>query len=497
VSFVPIFWMVVQRIRNNLRLLVSTILGLIIAVGIVSAIPLYSDAALQRLLVRELDQSRARPAGAVFVRHIENFARRSTFEQYQELSRFMEVQVPRLVRLPFTQFVRYGALEVLPIEPQDRARVNPNLPRYASIEYQTELFDHIEIYDGRAPSAEIGPGTAVEAVVMEDMLDKLDFTVGSTFLVPLGKPLLPDGSGKFDPDGPPSTVAKVTVVGVWRPKNPRDPYWPYDPAIFDKSFFVQENVWFELAKDPTALVHEYSWYYVFDHKPIRIVDVYDVRIGLETINTRTPLIMQDTRLEVSPDKYLMVYDEKSFYLRLLLYSLSVPIIGMVLYYLVVSSNLVIDRQRNEIAVLKSRGASTLQIIGIYLIEGLVIGGIALILGPLLGSFLAQVIGAAYGFLLFVDRSPLQVSMTGQVWTYALIAVGVAIVATLLPAVGAARHSIVSYKSEVARASRAPLWQRFFLDFLLPPTTATTPSTGGPRSWRPIRPAICWSIPSCC
>lgn len=465
-NFLSIVWMVVQRIRNNLRLLLSTIAGLIIAVGIVSAIPLYSDAALQRLLVRELDQATTRPAGAVFLRHIENFARRTTLDQFQTVTTFFEQQAPRLVRLPITQYVRYGALEVMPVEPADPTKVNPNLPRYGSIEYQTDLWSHVDIIDGRLPSDEIGPDTTIEAAVMEDALDKLDFVIGSTFRVPLGKPLKPDGSGKFDPDGPPSTVANVKVVGVWRPKNPRDPYWPYDPAIFDKSFFVQEQVFFQLVQDPTALVHEYSWYYVFDHKPLRIADVYDVRVGLETINTRVPLLMQDTRLEVSPDKYLLLYDEKSFYLRLLLYSLSLPILGMVLYYLIISSNLVVDQQRNEIAVLKSRGASTWQIIGIYLIEGVLIGGLALLVGPLLGSFLAQVIGAAYGFLLFVDRAPLNVQMTHQTWLYSLAAVGVAILASLLPAIGAARFSIVSYKNQVARSTRTPLWQRFFLDFLL-------------------------------
>jgi putative ABC transport system permease protein len=447
-------------------LLLSTIAGLIIAVGIVSAIPLYSDASLQRLLVRELNQADTRPAGAVFVRHIENFQRLTTRDQYRELDTFIKQEVPGLVRLPVLEYVRYGALEVMPVEPADPTRVNPNLARYGSIEYQTDIWDHIDIFDGRAPSDVIGPDTTIEAVVLEDMLDKLDFTVGSTFLVPLGKPLLPDGSGKFDPNGEPSTVARVTVVGVWRPKNPRDGYWPYDPAIFDKSFFVQEKVFFELLQDPTALVHEHSWYYVFDHTPLKIAQVYDLRVGLETINTRVPFVMQDTRLEISPDKFLLQYDDKSFYLRLLLYSLSLPILGMVLYYLIISSNLVVDRQRSEIAVLKSRGASTSQIIGIYLIEGILIGAVALLLGPVVGSFLAQVIGAAYGFLLFVDRAPLQMDVNQQTWYYSALAVGVAILATLLPAIGAARHSIVSYKSEVVRSSRSPLWQRFFLDFLL-------------------------------
>ena len=356
--------------------------------------------------MRELDQATTRPAGAVFLRHIENFARRHHAGPVSDGHQLLEQQIPRWCKLPITQYVRYGALEVMPVEPADPAKINPNLARYAAIEYQTGLWDHIDIFDGRAPSDQIGPGEGygtIEAAVLEDALDKLDFAVGSTFLVPLGKPLMPDGSGKFDPTARPRPSPRSRWSASGGPRTRASPTGRTTRPSSTRASSFRRTSSSSLAQDPTALVHEHSWYYVFDHKPLRIADVYDVRVGLETINTRVPLLMQDTRLEVSPDKYLLLYDEKSFYLRLLLYSLSLPILGMVLYYLMISSNLVVDQQRNEIAVLKSRGASTWQVIGIYLIEGLLIGGLALLLGPMLGSFLAQVIGASYGFLLFVDR----------------------------------------------------------------------------------------------
>jgi len=40
----------------------------------------------------------------------------------------------------------------------------------------------------------------------------------------------------------------------------------------------------------------------------------------------------------------------------------------------------------------------------------------------------------------------------------------ALLAILLPAAGAARHTIISYKAEVARANKPPFWQKYFLDF---------------------------------
>ena len=146
--------------------------------------------------------------------------------------------------------------------------------------------------------------------------------------------------------------------------------------------------------------------------------------------------------------------------------LSAPIICIVLYYITISAGMIIDRQRNEIAILKSRGASVGQVVGVYLTEGGFLGALALVVGPILGMVVAQFIGKTYTFLVFSNRETLPVHITGQTMQFALMAVGLSIGAMVLPAVGAARHSIVTYKQEVARSTRVPFWQRWLVDFLI-------------------------------
>ena len=160
------------------------------------------------------------------------------------------------------------------------------------------------------------------------------------------------------------------------------------------------------------------------------------------------------------------FQDRAFLLNLLLFVLSVPMIVVVLYYIATSVGLIIDRQRNEIALLKSRGASTIQIIAIYLTEGVIMGAFALIIGPIIGLGVAELIGDSYGFLLFAQRPPLPLWVDSETIQYAVGAVVISVLASLIPAVGAARHSIVSYKQQIARSSSAPMWQRFFVDFLL-------------------------------
>ena len=62
------------------------------------------------------------------------------------------------------------------------------------------------------------------------------------------------------------------------------------------------------------------------------------------------------------------------------------------------SQLNVEQERNEIAVFKSRGASRLQIMGIYALESLVLGVLTVIIGPFAGLGLCKVLGASNGFL---------------------------------------------------------------------------------------------------
>ena len=62
------------------------------------------------------------------------------------------------------------------------------------------------------------------------------------------------------------------------------------------------------------------------------------------------------------------YESRSSQLQLVLWLLQIPVILMIIFYLFMVSQLNVEQERNEIAVFKSRGASRLQIMGIYALE---------------------------------------------------------------------------------------------------------------------------------
>ena len=58
-STIAIFILAVKRSIHNVRLLLATLLGLVIAVSLVSAVPMYSDGVLSQLLRGKLTSAAA------------------------------------------------------------------------------------------------------------------------------------------------------------------------------------------------------------------------------------------------------------------------------------------------------------------------------------------------------------------------------------------------------------------------------------------------------
>ena len=453
---IAVFRLVVKRSLNNFRLLLAAFMGLIIAVSLVASVPLYTHGTLERLLHDRLATSDKRPAGTVWLRHLEEGDRRATIDQYKALDSYVTNNVQWIVDLPLQKYVQYVAGDVYVFWPaQDRGFIPQAQRRYGYVAWQSDLMKHVKIVQGTGlTDAPTPAGQDIPVVINQATADELHMAVGDRYIY--------SDVEQYNPQG-----VTVKIVGLWQPIDPTDSYWLYDPFLFNNVLFSNradlfDRVFVQLKNAP----HEFSWYAIFDSTAIHTVNESRVLSGLQFLNTRANIMMPAVTEYPNLMNTLAEFQTRAFLLNLLLFVLSVPMIAVVLYYIATSIGMIIDRQRNEIALLKSRGAATLQVLGIYTTEGLMMGVIALIIGPLIGMGVAELIGDSYGFLLFAQRPPLPLWLDPQTLQYAAGAVVLSILASLMPAIGAARHTIVSYKQEIARSSSAPIWQRFFVDILL-------------------------------
>ena len=139
---------------------------------------------------------------------------------------------------------------------------------------------------------------------------------------------------------------------------------------------------------------------------------------------------------------------------------------MLIFFIYMVSQLVINNERNEIAVLKSRGAGGGQIFNIYLAEGLILGTAALIIGPLAGFIICSFLGSSNGFMEFVQRVALPVNLSITSYLFALTGFSIFLVTMLLPVLFFSRASIVEHKQKKSRKKKKVFWKRYFIDLIL-------------------------------
>ncbi len=445
-----------KRGINNVRMLLLPLIGLVVAVSLVTSIPLYAHGTLERLLHQKLFPSENRPIGAVWLRHVEQVSSHATPAEYTALNDYLSRNFAGLVSIPELRYVQYVAGDSYVFWPANNTGFVPtNQRHYGVVAWQSDLVKHVKIVQGQAFTDAPTPAGRDIPVLMNAA------TAANEGLA-VGDRIIYSDADKYNPNG-----AFLHVVGIWQPIDANDPYWLYDPDLFSTTLFVnQADLFGRVFRQLPNAPHEYSWYGVFDANQIHSVTVREVLSGLDELTFRATQLMPGTTINSQLPSALSDFEDTAALLNVLLVILSIPTIVVSLYYVSSTIGLTIDRQRNEIALLKSRGAATLQIVGMYLIQGLLLGGVALIVGPLVGMAIAELMGDSYGFLLFAQRPPIPIWLDPETVRYALGAVALSVLAALLPAIGAARHSIVTYKQEIARTRLTPLWQRYFVDVLL-------------------------------
>jgi putative ABC transport system permease protein len=459
-----------QRLLSHLALMLAIAAGFTVAVALVVSIPVYAEAVGYRILRDELSRDEAgvaRPPFAFMYRYLGSQTGVIGPSDYAALDEYLQSTIDNRLGLPIEQRVRYVASDKLPMY-QAGGSGDPLM--WLSMAFATDFENHVDIVDGALPqfSAE-GP---VEVLISEDLAARLGVQVGEEYVL-LG-PRVIQAAGQDPADDPTQSAREqaemslpIRIAGVWRARDPEEAYWFYQPSTLNETVFVPEQSFTERlsARNPDS-VYVALWYLLADGSGIRSSDVQGVRARIARTATEINTILPGSRLDISPADALGRHQEQVQRLTLVLTVFSIPVLGLIAYFIILVASLVVQRQSNEISVLRSRGASRAQVLGIYLLEWLLLGTIALGLGVLLGEFAAFLMTWTRSFLDLEVRERLPIEMTPDAWQRAWQMLLLLLFASLLPAFIAARYTIVSFKSERARATRKPWWQRAFLDLLL-------------------------------
>ena len=477
-----------QRFGRSWRLLLAVELGMVIAVALLATAPFYSDlvatAQLQSTLLSSAASDRNIQVdvtvGTLFAPGM------SATDRAHAIDLLVTSDVGRYVDA-FTS----GSTEYLQTtRPLALTKVNGKdvsiaLPEYPIRQGPQELpmaFDyaqalpHMKLLAGRLPR-DTAPSALPEVMVTPAMGVKPGATlrlVDSQF---------------------PTYSFDARVVGVWFPKNESDPFWnghgfdtvsttiisnpppPQYPVLFTRQAFVQL---FSFPPTRMRLPIGVGLHYIYFVAPDRITVSQANTISQQLTAMRTVLNGdvpgQNGAFQVDVATHLnTLLDSVTSLLAgqaLPLYSVDAQLVALALLFIFVMAGLLVESQSVEIATLKSRGASTTQVLLTYLAQGVLLGAVSLVVGIAVAGGLALTLVRAFVPL---DRA-VSASLTPAYVARALslrdallpaaVGAGLAVVALALAAWQAARMDALAFRREQGRSERSPFWKRYYLDIAL-------------------------------
>ena len=451
-----------KRLLTQRFLSLASIAGLMIASGFILSVPLYADATYFRLLREELLAGREvdliqKPvdyAPLSFVFEQKAAGKNSPqWKNVEEVDKYLSGAALRRIDLPILQLIRRfrtdGYFMYPPRDPNNPA-TQYSLTS-ANFAFITPMEETIIVVNGTTPQPFVSllrEGDTIEVMAHESLANEFGVQVGDSYSLRTENGQIP-----------------VTVVGLWRGVDPTAPYWD----VKDESLLlVHEETYTGIISDRVDdELRNATWMIVADGASLHADDVAPLQERIQNVENRTNTLLPKTALIASPLEALARYQENAPTLTFLLFAFSVPILSLILAFIGLVAGLFVDQQRGEMAILRSRGASTMQVVGMSLLQGIIVGAVALAGGVALAYWITHSIGKARSFLDFSAAGGLRVSMTPQVLGYGLLGIGIIlIIQVLLPTLSAAENTIVTYKQERARSLRASWWQRYWLDILL-------------------------------
>lgn len=441
-----------RKIHRNKWLFFSMLIGVILALAIISAVPLYTRGIMQKVMLKEFEdyqESKKQSAGIYYVEDLPQITdylviktRHASIEKSLSSGMLKEMNIPIISKKNITTL---NHLEILSIngESSETIKTGVKLGEVSDIE------KHIIIKNGRIFSSSKTSDGCYEVIIPQTQMDNLKIRLNKTYKVMIGKKYF-----------------LIRIVGTYDVKE-EDPYWtkgnwdPYEPIMI-----VNKNLFFDdLLKTLSISYTKSQWEIAYDYKKITTENYKHI---LNVLQNHGEIL--HSKHGVAPKMNIFdsfqEFEKKSRELSIVLWVLQTPVLLMILFYIFMVSQLIVEQEKNEIAVLRSRGAANIQIITTYVLEGIVISIISLILGPLLGLFFVKVIGSANGFLQFISRSPLKVNLSIKEYKYALIGIFIFMITMLSPVILGCRENIVMLKQKKVKRKPVPFWKRLYLDFVL-------------------------------
>ena len=458
-----IFTLAFKRLLAQRLLSAATIIGLTAAAALILTIPIYAESVAFRILTERLGEGPDRvnrPPFSFMFSYIGSWNDPVNWEDITELDRFLREQGGTQLGLRTTMLVRHLETQIFRLYPagETNYRDESRSLDYVSFGTTENIAAQVELVEGRYPApADPAASSVVEVMIHENFASEFGVQSGELYL---------GYNWRLDANDP-MQITQIRVAGIWRPRDEYAPYWFYRPNVFEDILLVNEETYLNrLSPHSNAEINLAVWYLVTDGSGVNTSRVDELIERHNETEKIADQYLPGAYIQASPVEELRPYQRIVSVLTLTLTVFSIPIVILLFVFLMMLVGLVVDGRRNETAVLRSRGTSAFQVVGLTLVEGLIMGAAALVVGMLLAAAFTQLMGTTRSFMDFRWGERFIVSFPATIGATAALALLFTIVIRVMPTIGAARHTIISYKMDRSRLLRRPWWQRLGIDLLL-------------------------------
>ena len=438
---------VLRKMISKKWMALALLIGNILLVGITCANAMYGKAMLQRTLTREMAeymaQNNAYP-GTIQVEAGSTAGRNPLVSATAKAVR----ELPQDFGVPAAQTVEHYF--VGPMAMKTALHSEDDMGTLITLGTMVGMDAHIEIVGGRMYEAEPDENGVVDVMVSERGLVAMGLVLDEIVTMPL----ITDEAGQ---------PLQLRVCGVFRNQSDEDLFWVRSPSSFRTECLMPETIFNRMfIEDATTHKLSGQFYALLDYTAIDVDQVEDI---VETSAYYKKYFEEYPGLsyQESFSGILSEFATASKKAEVTLWVLQVPIFMLLAAFIFMVSNQMLQKERDEIAMMKSRGASKKQIMATYLMQSGVLAAVGFGVGIPFGVFLVQVLGSANAFLEFVRRSALPVEINAKVLLFSAGAAILSVAAMVLPVFRHADTTIVNHKQKKHRKNDAPLWQRLFLD----------------------------------
>lgn len=443
-----------QKLLHKKWMVISLLIGNVLLIAIACSNPMYQGAALQKTLASKIAKyiqtENENPGVLSFVANLKG--QDGQAQEYQNLQQLAETSAEELDLVQTYLIKQNMSAKTRGYYIGDRKK--DTMSRTFRLTSLSDLDKHITMMSGELYHDGVAEDGCLEAIVSQKSMTKLDLVVGD--ILELGK--FRDEKGNS---------IKVRITGIFSNSKQEDSYWVQSPSDYYMDLFISSKTFEDkfLHLDNQNFVMTTTWNMVFDYNQLKSGQI-------DRLVDDTEYLLEETsasyNARIEEPAYLSVlheYQTAAKKVTTTLLILQIPVLALLLAFIFMISRQMLDLEQNEIALLKSRGSSKKQIISIYFLQSVILSGISAIAGLPLGYFLCKALGSTNGFLEFIQRKALHVSLSGGVFLYMLGAMVISTAFMVLPVIKDADTTIVHVKRNKNRKSKN-IFQRAYMDVLL-------------------------------